>query len=124
MLGVLSRYRKQTLIGISILGVIIQATIFIVFDYSDVKEDIETGRNYFNIIIDDRFEKLEQNSRMITNDHALKAAVTTFNEETVHLALINHKKRLNADLMAVINKNNTFFASTDNDSNDVLRSKM
>lgn len=125
MLGILVRYRKQALVASSILVLVIQATIFVAFDYDDLKEDIQTGRNYFNIIMHDRFEKLEQSSEMITNDHALKAAVTTFNEKTVYLTLINHKKRLNADLMAVMDTSNTFFASTiKEEANDTLRTKI
>lgn len=125
MLKKLSHYRKHIIIASSILVLFIQATVFIVSDYGDLKSDIETGQNYFNSLIHQRFEKLEQNSKLITHDHALKAAITTFNGETVHLALLNHKRRLNADLMAVMSTDKTFFASTTKRAlNDALKSKI
>lgn len=125
MLEKLKAHRKRILIASTVLVIILQAVVFIVDDYGDLKGEIQTGKKYFELLINERSQKLEQTALLVASDYALKAAVSTFEKDTVRLALLNHEARIGADMMAVTNLDQSFFVSTIDDKVcDILKADL
>ncbi len=114
-----SSFRKSVFAVMCALVMLSQAMTFLLFDYVGVKnaqnlilQDNEKTILSFQSFINQRFLSLTEKAEFVAVDYGFKSAIATFESETVQSALLNYKRRLGADFMAVFAPERSFFEST------------
>ncbi len=115
----ITSFRERILLATAGIIILSQALSIVLFDYIAIKNaqylitrDLERSSDYFSEMFDYRFEQLRENTTLLVNDFGFKSAIATFNLETINSAMLNHKKRLDADVMAIFNKDGQYVSST------------
>ncbi|HVF65215.1 MAG TPA: cache domain-containing protein [Casimicrobiaceae bacterium] len=77
-----------------------------------IGEDLVAGARLFDRLLEDNTRRLVQDARVVTADYGLRDAIATLERETVTSALVNHGKRIDADLMMVVGLDERVIADT------------
>lgn len=104
-----------------IMGTVLlsQAATFFLFDYIAtqnahylIRQNLESTSRYFKDMTEKRFDLLKDNANLLVGDFAFKKALATHKQDTIKVALFNHQRRIDADLMIAFDAYGKFIALT------------
>lgn len=72
--------------------------------YELIRQNLEVTAKYFQNDLGSEFRLLQDNARLLVNDFAFKQALVTGDRFTIETALLNHRSRIDADIMFAFNK--------------------
>ena len=77
-----------------------------------IGEELVAGARVFDRLLEEDTQRLVQGARVLAADYAFREAIATRERETIRSALVNHGKRIDADVMMLIGLDDRVIANT------------
>ena len=77
-----------------------------------IGEELVAGARVFDRLLEEDTQRLVQGARVLAADYAFREAIATRDRETIRSALVNHGKRIDADVMMLIGLDDRVIANT------------
>lgn len=77
-----------------------------------IASDLQTASKIFLRLMETRRNGLADAARLLSGDYAFKTVFATDDRGTIHSAMVNHQRRINADMMMLVSTEKNLIVST------------
>jgi diguanylate cyclase (GGDEF)-like protein len=100
------------MISVQIGGFVLINTVGVSAARKTVGEEVVGGARVIDLLLDQDAQRLVQGARLLSADYAFRGAIATGDADTIRSALVNHGKRIDADLMILVGLDQRVLADT------------
>jgi diguanylate cyclase (GGDEF)-like protein len=100
------------IIAVQVGGFVLVNTVGGAAARNTIGEELVAGARVFDRLLEEDTQRLVQGARVLAADYAFREAIGTRERETIRSALVNHGKRIDADVMMLIGLDDRVIANT------------
>jgi diguanylate cyclase (GGDEF)-like protein len=100
------------LIGVQLGGFVLVNTVGGAAARNSIGEDLVAGARVFDRLLDEDTQRLMQGARVLAADYAFREAIATRERQTIRSALVNHGRRIDADVAMLVDLDERIVATT------------
>ncbi|TMH59659.1 MAG: EAL domain-containing protein [Betaproteobacteria bacterium] len=100
------------MIAVQVGGFVLINTVGVAAARKSVGDELVGGARVVDLLLDQYTQRLFQGARLLSADYAFRGAIATEDADTIRSALVNHGKRIDADLMMLVGLDQRVLADT------------
>src|SRR5438034_5924851 len=100
------------MIAVQVGGFVLINTVGVAAARKSVGDELVGGARVVDLLLDQYTQRLFQGARLLSADYAFRGAIATGDADTIRSALVNHGKRIDADLMMLVGLDQRVLADT------------
>ena len=100
------------MIAVQVGGFVLINTVGVASARKTVGDEIIGGTRVVELLLEQDAQRLVQGARLLSADYAFRGAIATGDANTIRSALANHGKRIDADLMILVDLDQRILADT------------
>lgn len=100
------------MVMVQVGGFVLVSTVGMASARKTAGEELAAGALIFDRLLDQNTRRLVQGARLLSSDYAFREAIATGDAETITSVLVNHGKRIDADVMMLVGLDKRVIADT------------